>query len=403
MENRTVLQVIPALDTGGAERTAIDVATAITAAGGRAIVASAGGRMVPEINAAGAIHISLPLASKNPLVMARNAFRLMRVIRRYSVDLIHARSRAPAWSALFAARRTGIAFVTTYHGSYNQENWLKGLYNSVMARADIVIANSHYIAGLIAERNPFAGDRITVIHRGSDLRAFERGNIDDDRIARMKDAWAIKDKDEDGGEDGDKVILQMARLTHWKGQTVLIDALRLLADRGIADWVAILAGDDQGRTDYSNGLRAQIRKHGLEDRIRLVGHCQDVPAAMAVSDAVAVASIEAEAFGRAAIEAQAAGVPVVVTDIGAVHETVLAPPECPDDERTGWRVPAGDAEALADALETLLALSPDDRQAMARRAQKHVTAHFSLRAMTDKTIDVYNRLLETDPKTGARP
>lgn len=386
MENRTVLQVIPALDTGGAERTAVDVAAAIVAAGGRALVASAGGRMVPELTKAGATHISMPLDSKNPFVMAMNVKRLTALVRAHSIDLLHARSRAPAWSALAAARITGRPFVTTYHGSYNQETWVKGIYNSVMARADIVIANSHYIAALIRERNPAAKDRITVIHRGSDLNAFDRGRIGEERLCGLKQAWKL--------DDSDRVIMNMARLTHWKGQTVLIDALKTLSDNGVTDWVAILAGSDQGRTDYTDGLRAQIRSHGLEDQVRLVGHCDDVPAAMTLSDAVAVASTEPEAFGRAAIEAQAAGAPVVVTDIGAVHETVLAPPDCMDGERTGWRIPPNDADALAQALATLLGLPCNDRDAIAQRARLHVETQFSLKAMTDKTLGVYQRLLD---------
>lgn len=389
MENRTILQVIPALDTGGAERTAIDVAAAIISAGGTAFVASAGGRMVPELAEMGATHLTLPLASKNPLTMTRNIGRLSEIIRHHSVDLIHARSRAPAWSALFAARRNRIPFVTTYHGSYNQENWLKGLYNSVMVRADAVIANSHFIAALIRERNPFAADRITVIHRGSDLTAFAADQIGEARLTTLRDNW--------GTDPNDTIILNMARLTHWKGQSVLIDALKHLTDKGNVNWVAILAGDDQGRTEYSDGLRAQIRQHGLEDRIRLVGHCDDVPAAMTLADAVAVTSIEPEAFGRAAIEAQAGGVPVIVTDIGAVHETVLAPPECPEADRTGWRIPPGDSHILADALETALALPRDRRDAMARRSRTHVEAHFSLRAMTDKTLAVYRPLFSRFP------
>jgi len=390
MKNRTILQVIPALDTGGAERTAVDVAAAILAAGGRALVASAGGRMVGELTALGATHIVLPLATKNPLIMVRNALRLTRLVREHSVDVLHARSRAPAWSALIAARRTGIAFVTTYHGAYNQTNRLKRLYNSVMARGDAVIANSHYIAALIDKRHTGARGRIVVIHRGSDLSAFLAERIGEDRIARLKADWGL-------GGDAGKVILHMARLTHWKGQTVLIDALKRLSEAGVAGWTAILAGDDQGRAAYTNELRAQIDRHGLGGRIRLVGHCADVPAAMALADAVAVASIEPEAFGRAAIEAQAAGTPVVVTDIGAVHETVLAPPETADGARTGWRIPPEDPQALADSLAALLAIPPDARQAMAERARAHVAAHFSLQSMTDKTLDVYRSLLEKTP------
>ena len=383
--NQTILQIIPALETGGAERTAVDIADALVRSGSKALVASAGGRLVPEVEAAGAEHITLPMASKNPLVMVANVFRLVSLIRRRNVALLHARSRAPAWSGLIAARLTNIPFVTTYHGSYNQENAVKGWYNSVMARGNTVIANSAYTAGLITERHGFARDRIVVVHRGTDLTAIESGAADPDRIAALARAWRI--------EPGDKVILNMARLTHWKGQTVLIDALDQLEQAGVSGWTAILAGDDQGRTGYSDDLKQRIKRAGLSDRIRLVGHCDDVAAAMGLAAVSVVASIEPEAFGRAAVEAQAAGKPVIVSNIGAVHETVLAPPECDDGHRTGWHVPAGDAAALAEALKDVLALDETSLAGLADRARRHAAAKFSLDAMTARTLDIYESLI----------
>ncbi|MEM8812272.1 MAG: glycosyltransferase family 4 protein [Pseudomonadota bacterium] len=385
MDNLTVLQVIPALHTGGAERTAVDVAGAIRTAGGRALVASEGGRLEADLTAVGGEHITMPMASKNPAVMAINAFRLGALIRARGVDLIHARSRAPAWSALAAARRTGIPLVTTYHGAYNQENAIKGFYNSVMARADVVIANSGYTADLIRHRHPFAKDRITIVHRGSDLAAFAPDQITSARIDRLRGDWAVP--------KGKRIILQMARLTAWKGQTVLIDALARLADKGIEDWIAVLAGDAQGRDSYRTALNDQIAALGLKDRVRLVGHCDDVAAAMVLADAVAVASTEPEAFGRAAVEAQAAGTPVVVTDLGAVRETVLAPPECAAEARTGWRVPSADPDRLAEAMHALLDLGEEEKRALAERARAHVESRFSLAAMTERTLDVYRRLI----------
>jgi glycosyltransferase involved in cell wall biosynthesis len=380
----TVLQVIPTLETGGAERTTLDVAAAIVAAGGRALVASAGGRMVAALEASGATHIPLPVDSKNPFALFANAQRLASVIRTEQVDIIHARSRAPAWSALIAAKRTGIAFVTTYHGAYKQANAVKALYNSSMTRSDAIIANSQWTRDLILEREPRSRDRITVIHRGTDMAAFDRGAIEPARLARLRTAWGVA--------PDTRIVLHLARVTRWKGQAVLVEAAQLLALRGEERFTVILAGDAQGRDSYVGELEAGIAASGLDERVKLVGHCDDPAAAMALADVAVVASIEPEAFGRAAVEAQALGTPVIVTDLGAVGETVLAPPAVPGTERTGWKVPASNAPAMAAALAEALALSDDARQALARRARHHVEAHFSLSAMTDATLAIYRRL-----------
>ncbi len=380
-----ILQVIPDLVTGGAERTTVDVAAAIVQVGGTALVASDGGQMVAELEAVGARHIMLPVKSKNPVTIWKNAARLQKIIVAEGVGLIHARSRAPAWSALLAARRCNIPFVTTYHGIYNQKGPLKALYNSVMARGDAVIANSAYTARLIAGRHPFAKDRIDVIHRGSDLSALAPGAVTDDRKAALTAAWGL--------EPGRPVILQLARVTGWKGQRVVIDAMAELKNAGLTAPVAILAGDAQGRDDYVAELKSKIADHGLENQVRIVGHCADVPAALALADLSVVASTAAEAFGRAAVEAQAACVPVIVSDLGAVPETVLAPPEFPEADRTGWRVQPGDPQALAEAIKHALDMSEDERNALISRARAHVTEKFSVEAMCAKTLAVYERLL----------
>lgn len=391
MTRRTVLQVIPELDTGGAERTAVDVALALVAAGHRAIVASQGGRLVGEIVAGGAEHVTLPLKRKAPLALWHNARALRHLVRGEGVDLVHARSRAPAWSALRAARAEGVPFVTTYHGIYNQSNAAKALYNSVMARGDAVIANSHYTARLIAERHPFAKGRITVIHRGSDLGALDPAAVSAERRQVLANAWGLA--------GSGKVILNLARLTHWKGQGVLVEALTRLAtevrSRGAEpDWTCILAGDAQGRTAYVAELEQRIAAAGLSGHVRLVGHCADVGAALALADVAVVASVEPEAFGRAAVEAQAACVPVIATDLGAAPETVLAPPDVAEDERTGWRVPPGDASALAAAIAAVLSGTGAPATAgVVARARVHVATHFSVGAMCAATLAVYDRLL----------
>jgi len=380
----TVLQVIPELDTGGAERTTVDIAAALVARGDRALVASQGGRLVAELEALGGEHVTLPLATKSPLGLGRNAGALARLTEAEGVDLVHARSRAPAWSALWAARRSGVPFVTTYHGIYKQTNRAKALYNSVMARGDAVIANSRYTADLIAARHPVAAGRIAVVYRGSDLDALDPANVSGERRAALRTAWGLP--------EGVPVILNVARLTGWKGQRVLIDALARLARETDRPFVAVLAGDAQGRAEYLADLETRIAQAGLSDRVRLPGHCADVPAALALADVAVVASTEPEAFGRAAVEAQAAGVPVIATDLGAARETVRTPPDVDEDARTGWRVPPNDAPALSAAIAAALFLPPDARARLTRRARAHVHASFSLAAMCQATLAVYDTL-----------
>jgi glycosyltransferase involved in cell wall biosynthesis len=386
LQGRTVLQIIPELAAGGAERTTVDVAAGLVAAGARALVATEGGRLVGELQAKGGIWLDFPAATKNPLAMLANAPKLAALICAERVDVVHARSRAPAWVALAAARLTGRPFVTTYHGSYSGQSPPKLLYNSVMARGDVVIANSHYTADIIRHAHGFAAGKVRVIPRGTDFSAFTAADIDPGRVYALRTAWGVGPHQ--------RIILQAARLTGWKGQRVLVDAAHLLARQGARDIVVVLAGDAQGRDGYVQELEAQIAALGLTESVRRVGHVEDMPAAMLAAAVVAVPSTAPEAFGRVAVEAQAIGTPVVVTDLGAVAETVLAPPDVLPEARTGWRVPASDAAALAAAIQQALQLRPSARDALAQRARAHVQAHFSLAQMVERTLDVYTALLQ---------
>ncbi|MDB5643844.1 MAG: glycosyl transferase [Hyphomicrobiales bacterium] len=386
LAGRTVLQIIPRLDAGGAERTTIDIAAALAEAGARPLVACEGGRLVSELQAKGGVWIPFPAGTKNPFLMALNVRRLSDIVRRERVDILHARSRAPAWVALGAARRTQTPFVTTYHGAYSGRAKLKLLYNSVMARGDVVIANSAYTAGLISSAYDFAHDRTAVIYRGADLRHFARSAVDTARVQKMRKSWKVAPEE--------RVVLLAARLTAWKGQKVLIEAARLLVARGLTDVKFILAGDDQGRTAYVRELDAAIEKAGLKGIVSRVGHVTDMPAALAAAAVLAVTSTEPEAFGRSAVEAQAMGTPVVVTDLGAVPETVLAPPRVSRDHRTGWTIPPNDPQALADTLETILSMGAAARDALAERSRKHVEQSFGLERMCGRTLEIYGRLLE---------
>ena len=297
-----------------------------------------GGRLVQRLRDTGAEVQFFPAAAKSPLRLLWNAHRIANVIRRDGVDLVHARSRAPAWSALIAARRTGVPFVTTYHGAYSEKSDAKRLYNSVMARGDAVIANSHYTSDLIRMRYGTPRAKLHVIYRGVDGRLFDPVNVAPERVAAVRARWGIDDKK--------RVVLHAARLTTWKGQKVVIEAAALLSHRrALDDTVFILAGDAQRRGAYRAALAAQIHAAGLDERVRIVGHEEDMAAAFRAAHVAVVASVEPEAFGRAATEAQVMATPVIATDIGAPPETVLGRPGVSAHRATGWLVPPDDAAA----------------------------------------------------------
>jgi glycosyltransferase involved in cell wall biosynthesis len=387
MKRPTILQIIPELETGGAELSAIEIAAAVVRAGGRALVLSEGGRMAGRLASVGGELVSFPAATKSPLKLLANARAIERIARQENVDLIHARSRAPAWSALGAARRAKLPFVTTYHGIYNEKGSAKRLYNSVMARGDIVIANSRYTAGIVKKRYATPEDRIRVIYRGVDLEAFDPAVVSVERIQQMRDRWGVT--------DNQRVVLHAARLTKWKGQGDVVAAAARIRDR-IPDCVFILAGDAQGRDDYRDTLLKQIENAGVSDIVRLVGHVDDMPAAFAAAHTAFVASIEPEAFGRAAAEAQAMECPVISTNIGAPPETVLAPPRVAPSERTGWLVPPGDIAAYETALLEALSLENAARATTGRRARAHVASAFSTLEMQRATLAVYDDLLKCE-------
>lgn len=384
----TILQIIPELDTGGAELSAIEIADAIVRAGGRALVLSEGGRLAPRIAASGGEFVPFAAATKNPVRLLWNAHAIRRMIESEGVDLVHARSRAPAWSALIAARRAGVPFVTTYHGAYNEKTRLKRAYNAVMAKGDIVIANSLYTKRLIETRYGTPADRIRVIYRGVDGGTFDPAAISEKRKAALRARW--------GAGSETRIILQPARLTTWKGQSTVIEAARLLEAEGrLGDSLVVLAGDAQGRTAYRQQLESEVAAAGLERKIILPGHVDDIPAALAMAHLAVVASIEPEAFGRVATEAQAMGCPVIATDIGAPPETVAAVPTVTSAEMTGWLVPSGDAARLAAAMAEALSLAPDARAALGARARARALGQFSLDAMRRQTLEVYDSLLGT--------
>jgi glycosyltransferase involved in cell wall biosynthesis len=370
-----VLQVLPALEGGGVERGTVEITAAIAQAGGRALVASAGGRMAGLVERAGGRNFLLPLNSKSPWRIWRNAASLENIIRKEHVDIVHARSRAPAWSAWLAAKRAGVRFVTTYHAPYKEDLPFKRRYNAVMARGQIVIAISHFIAGVIGSQHGVPAERIRVIPRGVDPDIFDPNRVSIDRIRKLAGAWRVP--------DGHPTIMLPGRLTRWKGQTVLIEALARMQNR---EACVVLVGSDQGRVKYSAELAALAERLGVAERVRLVGHCDDMPAALKLSDVVVNASTEPEGFGRVVIEAQAMARPVVGTDHGGAVETI-------EHGVTGWRVPSGDADALADVLDHALSMTGEERAALGLAAREAVKRDYTVRAMQAATIDVYRDVL----------
>ena len=376
-----ILQVLPELDTGGVERGTVDIARAIVDGGGVALVASQGGRLERELDRFGARHITLPLKSKNLFTMRRNIDALVDLIRAEGVDIIHARSRAPAWSAYFAARKAGIPFVTTFHGTYSgYNNLFKKRYNAIMTMGDQVIAISNHIADHIRKFYKMDSARLNIVPRGTNTDLFNPENVSQERLIALSNQWRLT------GEE--YVIMLPGRITRWKGHCFLIKALpavfKALGHRNVR---CLMVGSDQGRTAYRDEVLALTKKLGLEDIVHIVDHCADMPAAYMLADVVACPSTDPEAFGRIPSEAQAMGRPVVSTAHGGAMETVL-----PDE--TGWLVTPNQVDQLSVALVQILRLTPEKRAALAQKGRRHVIENYSLTQMAEKTLAVYEKALK---------
>jgi glycosyltransferase involved in cell wall biosynthesis len=385
LAGRTILQITPTLDSGERDHTAIDVAGALAEAGARALVAASGGRLVSELQAKGGVFISFPAQSKSPLAMALNVRRLRRLLLEERVDLVHARSRPAAWVAYGATRATKTPFVTSVQQIAPGLGLLRQRYNAVMARGDIVIAASRFAAALVPTLYPWAQDRVSLIRPGVDFRGFATSRIDPARVHALRQAWHVA--------PDERIILLSARPSLWKGHKILIEATRVLLESGVRDIKVVLIGDLKAK-GHAREIDQAIAKAQVETIVRRVGVCADMPAALLAAAVVVVPSLEPEAFGRIAIEAQAVGTPVVVSDLGAVPETVLAPPDVEAARRTGWRVPANDPAMLAEAVTEALSLGASGRDALARRARKQVEERFSIERMARQTLDAYAALLD---------
>jgi glycosyltransferase involved in cell wall biosynthesis len=370
-----IMQVVPALNSGGVEQGVVDINAAIVKAGGHSIVVSSGGIRVREITKAGGTHITLPVHSKNPLTIAANISRLRKLIRTHNVDIVHACSRAPAWSAVRAVIGTSARYVTSFHSTYKITGSLKRLYNSSLVRGERVIAVSHYLADHIEKNYQIDPSIVRVVHRGVALERFHPNSVTPDRLIKVAKQWRVP--------DGAAVIMLPARLSRLKGHMFLIDALQQLQQR---DYFCLFVGSTAGNEHYHRELETYIEKSGLGGAVRIVSHCEDMPAAYMLATVVVTPSLEPEGFGRIAIEAQAMGRPLIATDHGGSCETVIR-------DKTGWLVTPGDVQGLTAALREALALDGGQRARLATRAMSHISAHFTNESMCAGTLDVYAELL----------
>ncbi len=364
-----VLQILPALNAGGVERTTVDMVEALVKDKHTAHVLSAGGRLETEIQDLGGILHTNDIGSKNILTLLSRILVIRKLVRTHDINIIHARSRAPAWPAYFASKLTKTPFVTTYHGIYNAKSFPKTFYNSVMARGDAIIANSNFTRDHITKTHNIDAKDITVIHRGVDMTLFDPNKVDGESINKQRLVW---------GPTEDKFIILPGRLTRWKGQLEALDAIAKLPQ----NYKLVLVGDPQGRQSYVEEIELKLKKLSLENRVIITGHRTDMPFVLACADAVLSASNEPEAFGRIAAEAQAMGKPIVATAIGGALETV-------EHGLTGLLVPQGDSDKMAEAIRQAVLWEGYD----SHYARSRINQQFSRKSLQTKTLNVYRALI----------
>ncbi len=365
-----VLQVVPNLNAGGVERTTLEIVEALVQNGHEGHVVSAGGRMESELTELGGILHRLDIGSKNPLKLRRNTKALIDLVKRLNIDIIHARSRAPAWAAHAAAKATRRPFITTYHGIYNARSSLKKRYNAIMARGDIIIANSAFTKAHILSEHGTSENRITVIPRGVDMIQFDPARITAGQIDGFRSAWNIG--------PNDKAILLPGRLTRWKGPLVAIEALANLP----AHYHLILMGDAQGRDTFISEIGSKAEELEVDDRLHVAPHTKDIAAALMAADVVISASTDPEAFGRVMAEAQAMQRPVIASAHGGALETVVP-------GLSGFLVPPAHPDALAAAIKK--ALNWPDYDGPAVRAR--IAENFSKTHLQTETLALYKQLV----------
>lgn len=377
-ENKpVVLQVLPEMNHGGVEVGTVEIASGLQAAGIANFVASGGGRMVYDLQKIKVKHFELPLKTKNPFKLWQNSKKLEKIIKENGINIVHARSRAPAWSAYWAAKRTGAVFVTTFHGTYGLGPLgVKKIYNRVMTYGKLVIAISTHIKNHMLKEYKVDENKIRLIHRCVNTDNFAPEKVSQERI--------VKTITENHLPEDKPIISLIGRVTRWKGQHLLIEALSKVKAK---DFYCLIVGSDQGRVHYTNELKDLVEKYGLQAKVQFIDHSFDIPALLMVSDVVLSTAIEPEAFGRAAIEGQAMGKIVLASNIGGSLDNTV-------DGVTGRLFESNNAQDLADAIDWALNLPSDEKEKISKAAIKNVKDNFTKQIMCDKTLQVYKELLK---------
>ena len=373
-----IVQIVPQMNRGGVERGTVEIAEAISARGWKAVVICNGGRMENQLRRAGAEVYTLPVDTKNPLKWPAVRRRLKAVLLSVGADIVHVRSRAPAWIALPLTRAMGIHSISTIHSKFVPQNFVKRIYNQKMLSADGIIAISDYVKSVITSHysEAVSEKEIKVIHRGVDLDVFDPAKVSQHRIVRLSETLNLPD-------DGPVVMLP-ARATEWKGHAPLIEAVARLEAK---DVTLLLLGAGDGHSRFIERLRALAIKTGLDGRLRIASGTDDMPAALMLADVVAMPSTIPEPFGRVALEAQAMGRPVVAFKHGGAIESI-------QEGETGWLAEPNNVEDLARCLQLALKLGPRQRTIWAKRARAHVESAFSTQQMCEKTLEIYADFLQ---------
>ena len=380
--NIKVLQVIPKLGFGGAETGCYDIAHYLTENNCKSFIVTSGGELIKFVDKKKVKLIKLPVHSKNPIFILLNSFILIGIILFYNINIVHARSRAPAWSCLIATKVTNRKFVTTFHGTYNFSGKIKKFYNSVMVRSDLIIAGSNFIFSHIKENySEFlkSSKKFLVIFRGINTDYFDTSTILESDEKKLLKKWGInKEK---------KIILMPGRLTSWKGQELFIEAIKLVqVELGYEAFHAVILGSEQGRDLYKKKLIHLTEKHQLNNQIKFIGHCKDMALAYKVSDIVVSASIEPEAFGRVAVEAQSMEKLIIASNIGGSNETIL-------DGKTGILFQSGDPKSLGKKIIQAITMDDSSIKSIGKEGRKNVIKKFNVEKMCFSTYSEYKRLL----------
>ena len=380
--NINVLQVIPKLGYGGAETGCYDIAHFLPENNCKSFIVTSGGELTKFIDRKKVKLIRLPVHSKNPLMILMNSIILVGIILVFNISIVHARSRAPAWSCLFATKITRRKFVTTFHGTYNFRGKLKKFYNSVMVRSDLVIAGSNFIFSHIQENYPEflnSKKKFLVIFRGINVDYFDPTTKLETDENKLLEEWHINNKK--------KIILMPGRLTSWKGQELFIEALNLVKiELGYEAFHVVILGSDQGRDMYKKKLINLTEKYNLKDQIKFVDHCKDMALAYNISDIVVSASIEPEAFGRVAVEAQSMEKVIIASNIGGSNETII-------NKKTGFLFESGDPGALSKKIIQAMTMDESSLELMGKEGRKNIIKKFNVEKMCFSTYSEYKRLL----------